>query len=243
MIGEVHYRLAIKLNNGKYFHGGIDTTKESQFTKALNKELICFDNLDDAKEVIEKDPRLPKDVECKPVKIKITTLYEEINDDTVKKVDGPDDVLNLYTAEELHEDSMPGELDAMTPEKEIALLNEELNNMRRKYGQLSKELNEANKGYYFTRCVSSGCPYLHPENRNCSRVGGFCTSVSNKNCPMMRNLKDNVKLTRAIEVLKELMMFGTCSENMTEAEKELSKKSWIAAQQFLKSIIEEQDSK
>jgi hypothetical protein len=59
---------------------------------------------------------------------------------------------------------------------------------------------------------------------------------------MMQNLKDNVKLTRAIEVIKELMMFGACSENMTESEKELSKKSWITAQQFLKSIIEEQES-
>jgi hypothetical protein len=145
VIGEIYYRLAIKLNNGKYFHGGIDTTKESQFTKALNKELICFDNLDEVKEVIEKDPRLPKDIECKPVKIKITTLYEEINDDTVKKVNGSDDVLNLYTAEELHEDSMPGELDAMTPEKENIALNETIKVLYDIIRKTSRQRNEAKR--------------------------------------------------------------------------------------------------
>lgn len=93
-IGEVVYRYAIKFDDGRYFHGGIDTTKETQITDTLNKEIVFFDSLEDLKEDYKIDPRIPKDIGYKPVKVKIITSYEEIEDESVK-VDGTDDIMYI----------------------------------------------------------------------------------------------------------------------------------------------------
>ena len=49
-IGEIIYRYAIKFDDGRYFHGGIDTTKETQITDTLNKEIVFFDSLEELEE-------------------------------------------------------------------------------------------------------------------------------------------------------------------------------------------------
>ena len=93
-IGEVIYRYAIKFDDGRYFHGGIDTTKETQITDTLNKEIVFFDNLEGLEEDYKIDPRIPKNIGYKPVKVKITISYEEIEDESIK-VDGTDDIMYI----------------------------------------------------------------------------------------------------------------------------------------------------
>ena len=36
-------------------------------------------------------------------------------------------------------------------------------------------------------CV--GCPYIHPDNGNCTAVGGFCTAVPAAHCPLIPELR------------------------------------------------------
>lgn len=74
--------------------------------------------------------------------------------------------------------------------------------------KLRKENEELKENFYVTRCVSSGCPYIHPTNRNCLKVGGFFTAVSNKYCPMMQNLKASVDLIKAKKLLEEVYPYA-----------------------------------
>ena len=60
------------------------------------------------------------------------------------------------------------------------------------------------ENYFYTRCIRSNCPYIHKENRNCTKFGGFFTAVGNGDCPMMKNLNANIKLVKSKEIIKKL---------------------------------------
>lgn len=83
--------------------------------------------------------------------------------------------------------------------------------------KLRKENEELKENFYVTRCVYSGCPYIHPTNRNCLKVGGFFTAVSNKHCPMMQNLKANVDLIKAKKLFEEVYPYAeNCDDEADE---------------------------
>jgi hypothetical protein len=84
--------------------------------------------------------------------------------------------------------------------------------------KLRKEVAELKEDFYVTRCVRSGCPYIHPTNRNCLKVGGFFTAVSNKHCPMMQNHEANIKLAKAKKLLEEVYPYA---ENQDDEADEL----------------------
>ena len=45
-----------------------------------------------------------------------------------------------------------------------------------------------------------GCPYIHPDNGNCTAVGGFCTAVPAAHCPLIPELRaENKKLRTELE--------------------------------------------
>lgn len=49
-----------------------------------------------------------------------------------------------------------------------------------------------------------GCPYIHPDNGNCTAVGGFFTAVPAAHCPMIPELRaENEKLRAELERVKE----------------------------------------
>ena len=48
-----------------------------------------------------------------------------------------------------------------------------------------------------------GCPYIHPDNGNCTAVGGFFTAVPAAHCPMIPELRaENEKLRAELERVK-----------------------------------------
>lgn len=114
-------------------------------------------------------------------------------------------------------------------EKKIAELEKENTELKKTYRkQRNKRIDELQKGnaelkedYFYSRCIRSTCPYIHTTNRNCMAVGGFFTAVSNKQCPMMKNLNANVKLTKAKEIIKSFLSAHT-DDLITEAEQFLS---------------------
>lgn len=44
-------------------------------------------------------------------------------------------------------------------------------------------------------CV--GCPYIHPDNGNCTAVGGFCTAVPAAHCPLIPELRAELEASQA----------------------------------------------
>lgn len=45
-----------------------------------------------------------------------------------------------------------------------------------------------------------GCPHIHPDNGNCTAVGGFCTAVPAAHCPLIPELwAENEKLRAEVE--------------------------------------------
>ena len=45
-----------------------------------------------------------------------------------------------------------------------------------------------------------GCHHIHPDNGNCTAVGGFCTAVPAANCPLIPELRaENEKLRAELE--------------------------------------------
>lgn len=49
-----------------------------------------------------------------------------------------------------------------------------------------------------------GCPYIHPDNGNCTAVGGFFTAVPAAHCPLIPELRaENEKLRAELERVKE----------------------------------------
>ena len=49
-----------------------------------------------------------------------------------------------------------------------------------------------------------GCHYIHPDNGNCTAVGGFCTAVPAAHCPLIPELRaENEKLRAELERVKE----------------------------------------
>lgn len=49
-----------------------------------------------------------------------------------------------------------------------------------------------------------GCHHIHPDNGNCTAVGGFCTAVPAANCPLIPELRaENEKLRAELEYEKE----------------------------------------
>lgn len=50
-------------------------------------------------------------------------------------------------------------------------------------------------------CV--GCPYIHPDNGNCTAVGGFCTAVPAAHCPLIPELRaENERLREQVRQLE-----------------------------------------
>ena len=48
-----------------------------------------------------------------------------------------------------------------------------------------------------------GCPHIHPDNGNCTAVGGFCTAVPAAHCPLIPELRaENEKLRAELEQVK-----------------------------------------
>ena len=48
-----------------------------------------------------------------------------------------------------------------------------------------------------------GCPHIHPDNGNCTAVGGFCTAVPAAHCPLIPELwAENEKLRAELEQVK-----------------------------------------
>lgn len=49
-----------------------------------------------------------------------------------------------------------------------------------------------------------GCPYIHPDNGNCTAVGDFFTAVPAAHCPLIPELRaENEKLRAELERVKE----------------------------------------
>ena len=38
-----------------------------------------------------------------------------------------------------------------------------------------------------------GCHHIHPDNGNCTAVGGFCTAVPAAHCPLIPELRDELE--------------------------------------------------
>ena len=48
-----------------------------------------------------------------------------------------------------------------------------------------------------------GCPYIHPDNGNCTAVGGFFTAVPAAHCPLIPELRaENEKLRDELDSVK-----------------------------------------
>lgn len=48
-----------------------------------------------------------------------------------------------------------------------------------------------------------GCHHIHPDNGNCTAVGGFCTAVPAAHCPLIPELRaENEKLRAELEQAK-----------------------------------------
>lgn len=48
-----------------------------------------------------------------------------------------------------------------------------------------------------------GCHHIHPDNGNCTAVGGFCTAVPAANCPLIPELRaENEKMRAELEQVK-----------------------------------------
>lgn len=49
-----------------------------------------------------------------------------------------------------------------------------------------------------------GCHHIHPDNGNCTAVGGFCTAVPAANCPLIPELRaENEKMRAELEQVKQ----------------------------------------
>ena len=42
-----------------------------------------------------------------------------------------------------------------------------------------------------------GCHHIHPDNGNCTAVGGFCTAVPAAHCPLIPELRSDLSLVTA----------------------------------------------
>lgn len=48
-----------------------------------------------------------------------------------------------------------------------------------------------------------GCPHIHPDNGNCTAVGGFCTAVPAAHCPLIPELwAENEQLRTELDQVK-----------------------------------------
>ena len=48
-----------------------------------------------------------------------------------------------------------------------------------------------------------GCHHIHPDNGNCTAIGGFCTAVPAAHCPLIPELRaENEKLRAELEQVK-----------------------------------------
>ena len=46
------------------------------------------------------------------------------------------------------------------------------------------------------------CPYIHPDNGNCTAVGGFCTAVPAAHCPLIPELRAELEqVKRALAMM------------------------------------------
>lgn len=83
-----------------------------------------------------------------------------------------------------------------------------------------------------------GCPYIHPDNGNCTAVGGFCTAVPAAHCPLIPELRaelEQVKRERDEAVHDRMMMEQSVGELSARAESaEADNKKLCAAMMQLK---------
>ena len=55
-----------------------------------------------------------------------------------------------------------------------------------------------------------GCPHIHPDNGNCTAVGGFCTAVPAAHCPLIPELRaENEKLRAELKSKVDLVFQQT----------------------------------
>jgi hypothetical protein len=118
-------------------------------------------------------------------------------------------------------------------EKENKVLAQNLEDTEICEKALKDKVAELKESFFVVRCVRSGCPYLHLETRNCLKVGGFFTAVSNKHCPMMQNLNSSIQLTKATEIIKKLKALYL-SPVVTKDDVKRQDEILAEAEQFLK---------
>ena len=54
--------------------------------------------------------------------------------------------------------------------------------------------------------ICIGCHHIHPDNGNCTAVGGFCTAVPAANCPLIPELRaENEKMRAELEQKSKLI--------------------------------------
>ena len=61
-----------------------------------------------------------------------------------------------------------------------------------------------------------GCHHMHPDNGNCTAVGGFCTAVPAAHCPLIPELRaDLARVTAerdgAVEAVKNMAEYIVCA--------------------------------
>lgn len=88
---------------------------------------------------------------------------------------------------------------------------------------LQKE-NEILKGARKVNCV--GCDWIHPDNGNCTAVGGFCTAVPAAHCPLIPNLRKQLgqaKMDMA-DALRDLLT--VCENSTSEGSRTEKAEKW-----------------
>mgnify|MGYP003193745008 CR=1 FL=1 len=81
-----------------------------------------------------------------------------------------------------------------------------------------------------------GCPYIHPDNGNCTAVGGFFTAVPAAHCPLIPELRaENEKLRAELKSKVDLVFQQT---------KELDRRNLLLREQEaeLEQVKNERDS-
>lgn len=69
------------------------------------------------------------------------------------------------------------------------------------------------------------CDSMHPDNGNCTAVGGFCTAVPAAHCPLIPRLRDKLEAAeKCIAEIEEAIKFGRYSAAMLRISEYLGQK-------------------
>ena len=55
-----------------------------------------------------------------------------------------------------------------------------------------------------------GCHHIHPDNGNCTAVGGFCTAVPAAHCPLIPELRDELEQVKRERDVAIEQLHGHC---------------------------------